>query len=104
MLTEEEEKFMIYWEANRLRRKKVFTQLAVGLPMAVLLVVAIFVNFFAGWYKRADAMLHSQGSMILVLVVAAILIVIFITVFSARHKWEMYEQRYLELQAKRDQR
>jgi len=48
-------------------------------------------------------MLHSQGSLILVLVVAAILIVIFVTVFSVRHKWEMYEQRYLELQAKRNQ-
>ncbi|HTD93442.1 MAG TPA: magnesium transporter [Chitinophagaceae bacterium] len=103
MLTEEEEKFMIYWEANRLRRKKVFKQLAVGLPLGVILVVAIFVNFFSGWYKRADMMLHSQGSMILVLVVAAILIVIFVTVFSVRHKWEMYEQRYLELQAKRNQ-
>lgn len=104
MLTEEEEEFIVYWEANRLQRKKIFKQLAVGLPLAVLIVVAIFVNFFSGWYKRADMMLHSQGSLVLVLVVAAILIVIFVTVFSARHKWDMYEQRYLELLARKNER
>jgi hypothetical protein len=31
-----------------------------------------------------------------------LLIVIFIVIFSARHRWDMNEQRYRELQAKRE--
>ena len=103
MLTDEETQFMVYWEANRLRRKRGFRQLAVGLPLASLLAIAIFVNFFSGWYKRADMEMRSNSSLILVVVFAAILIVVFTTVFSIRHKWDMHEQRYRELLAKKEQ-
>lgn len=106
MLTADEQKFIEYWEANRLRRKKVTRQLAVGLPLGVVLVVAILINFFSGWYKKADMELRgqSQGSqltLLVVLVVAVLLIVAFIVVFSVRHKWDLYEQHYRELIAKR---
>ena len=103
MLTEEEKEFVEYWEANRLRQKKVSRQLSLGLPLSSLLVVAIFINFFSGWYKRADMEIRSTDpSLILVLVVAGILIVVFTTVFSVRHKWDMNEQHYNELLAKKD--
>lgn len=103
MLTEEEKKFMASWETERLRKKKLLRQLSVGLPLSVVLVVAIFVNFFSGWYKRADMEIRSNNSsQILVLVIAALLIVVFTTVFSVRHKWDLNEQRYQELQAKKD--
>jgi NADH:ubiquinone oxidoreductase subunit 6 (subunit J) len=95
---------MKYWEANRLRRKRGFRQLAVGLPLAVVLAVAIFVNFFSGllWYEKADTELRSQpyqsqGTLILVVIIALLLIVVFVTIFSMRHKWEIHEQRYQEL-------
>lgn len=97
MLTPEEKNFIPDWEINRLRKKKLTRQLAVGLPSAVLLVIAIFVNFFSGWYKRADMEIRSSGSLIVVLVVAALLIVVFTTVFSVKHKWDLNEQRYREL-------
>ncbi|MEI9810483.1 MAG: hypothetical protein WDO16_22880 [Bacteroidota bacterium] len=108
MLTEEEERFIGYWEANRLRRKRGFRQLAVGLPLAVLIMAALFINFFSGWYKRADMILRSQSqsvqaSLVLVIVIAALLIVVFTTVFSIRHKWDQHEQRYRELLAKKEQ-
>lgn len=113
MLTEEEKGFLEYWEANRLKRKRFFKQLAIGLPFGVLLVIAIFFSFFSGWHKQADIELRSQlrsqsalqpdySTVILVLVVAALLIVVFTAVFSARHKWEMNEQRYRELLAKKE--
>ena len=102
MLTEDEEKFVVYWENNRFRRKKLVKQLAVGLPIAVAIVVAIFVNFFSGWYKRADMMIRSQSSLVLVLIIAALLIVIFISVFSAKHQWDLNEQRYREFLAKKE--
>lgn len=102
MITSEEERFIRYWEANRLVKKKVLKQLYLGLPFAALLVIAIFVNFFSGWYKRADMEIRSDSSIIPVLVIAAILIVVFTTVFSVRHKWEMNEQHYRELLAKKE--
>lgn len=98
MLTKEESDFITYWEENRLPKKKILRQLSVGLPMAVILIVAIFVNFFSGWFKKADMALHREkSSLIIVLIVAALLIVIFIVIFSARHRWDLNEQTYREL-------
>jgi hypothetical protein len=107
MLTPEEEQFLEYWEANRLRRKKVFKQLALGLPLAALLVITIFINFFSNWYKKAEmvrneAVQKDNSSLILVLIVAAVLIVIFVTIFSVRHNWDKHEQRYRELLARKN--
>jgi hypothetical protein len=102
MITSEEEKFLKYWEQNRLSKKKVWRQLAIGLPFGTILVIAICVNFFSGWYKQADLMLHADPSLVLVIVIAIILIVIFIIIFSARHKWEMNEQQYRELLSRRE--
>jgi membrane protein YdbS with pleckstrin-like domain len=102
MLSPREEGFIEYWEQNRLKKKKVFRQLSLGLPLGVLLVSAIFVNFFSGWYGRAMMALKSEeASLILVLLGAAILIVVFVVVFSIRHKWEMNEQYYRELLARK---
>ena len=107
MLSKEEMDFIKYWEANRLRRKKVFRQLALGLPLATVLVAAIFVNFFSGWYKRAEMERNQQlqkydASLLLILIIAALIIVVFITIFSVRFKWDRHEQRYRELLARRD--
>jgi uncharacterized membrane protein len=104
MLTPDEEKFVEYWEANRLSRKKVLRQLYVGLPFASLMVIAIVVNFLSGWHKRADMEIRSNSSLVLVVVIAGILIVVFTTVFSVRHKWDMNEQLYRELLAKKVQK
>ena len=103
MLTEDEKKFIAYWEVNRLRRKKTFKQRAIGLPLGALIAIAIFINFFSGWYKRADMVIRSGSSLILVLVIAALLIVVFTVIFSARHHWDINEQRYREFLAKKDQ-
>jgi hypothetical protein len=108
MLTEEEKQFIVYWEANRLKNRKVTRQLSLGLPLAALLVITIFLNFFSGWYKKAVMVRNrvqqeNESSLILVLLGAAILIVVFVTIFSVRHKWEKHEQRYLELMARRDE-
>ncbi len=103
MLSAEENAFIEYWEENRLRRKKVWKQLAVGLPMAVAIVVSILVNIITRWHKEAErAMRREETSLIIVLVAACLLIVVFIVIFSARHRWDMNEQHYHELLSKRD--
>jgi membrane protein YdbS with pleckstrin-like domain len=98
MLTQEEKGFVEYWEHNRLRKKKVLRQLYAGLPLAVALIVSVFITTFSGWYKRADMELHNnEKSLIVVLFIAAVLIAAFIVIFSARHRWDINEQRYREL-------
>lgn len=98
MLTSEENKFIEYWEESRLEKKKILRHLSVGLPMAVVLIIAIFINFFSGWFKKADMVLHRESSsLIIILIVAALLIVVFIVIFSARHRWDMNEQTYRQL-------
>lgn len=80
MLTKHETDFISYWE-NRLV-KKVLRQIYVGLPLAVILVVAIFANLLSGWYGRAQmVMFRENASLIVILLVAALSIVVFIVIF-----------------------
>ncbi|MES1223094.1 MAG: hypothetical protein ABUT20_46805 [Bacteroidota bacterium] len=97
MLTDQEKEFIFWWEQNRLRRKKVYRQLAVGLPFGVFLAAATGINYFSGWYTRANMQIGVSSSGVMVILVGLLLIVVFIVVFSARHKWEMNEQHYREL-------
>jgi len=100
MLTKQEQDFIDYWEKNRERRKKVFKQLSIGLPLGTLIVAMILITSLSGWYRRAMMEINVNSSMVIVLLVASLLIVAFIVVFSVRHRWEMDEQKYQELKAR----
>ncbi len=100
MLSKQDQDFLRYWEANRLKKKKFLRQFSVGLPLSVLIVAVLFVNILSGWYKRADMVIRSNSSVIIVVIIAAIGIAVFMTIFSSKHKWEQNEQRYQELISK----
>jgi uncharacterized BrkB/YihY/UPF0761 family membrane protein len=108
VLTPEEEKFLEYWEHNRLKKRKITKQLSIGLPIGVLLVIGIFASVFVRWDKHADVQMREEmqytvgPTLILVFIIAALLIVGFIVIFSARHNWDLNEQRYKELSARLD--
>jgi hypothetical protein len=104
MLTEEETRFIQYWEHNRLRKKKLLWKLAAGLPLGAAIAILTFINYFSGWYTRAVMQINVSHSGTLVVLIALIGIVIFMVVFSSRHKWEMNEQRYRELLGREKQR
>ena len=101
-MTREETDFIRYWEANRLRRKKVSRQLLVGIPAGLLITVPIVINLASGWYKRATMEANSSDFNPLVLIVALLIIVAFSAIFWQSHQWDQYEQRYLELMVQRD--
>ncbi|MBC7875018.1 MAG: hypothetical protein H7Y01_13530 [Ferruginibacter sp.] len=101
MLTNEEKSFIEYWELNRLRKKKAWRQLSVGLPLGAALGGAILVNLYSGWNPGGSFLVHNSGRFFMVLI-AILLIVIFIIIFSARHRWDMNEQHYKELMVKKD--
>lgn len=81
-------------------------QWLVGLPIGLLFGVPIFINFFSGWYKRANMIRNSQISNSnfnpLVLIIAILLIISFVAVFSKRHNWDRNEQKYQELKIKEE--
>jgi hypothetical protein len=98
MLDQEEKDFCAYWEQHRTEKRKWVRQLSVGLPLGVAIVVGIFINLLSGWYGRAQMILFSEhSSLVAVLLLASIGIVLFMVIISARHRWEMNEQRYQEL-------
>jgi len=97
MLTQEEQDFLKYWAQQRLRKKKTLKQFSIGLPMGVMIVLALFINLLVGWHKKAAVVMQSHGSVIITVLVAAVGIVVFMTIFSRYHQWDMYEQRYQEL-------
>ena len=101
MLNAEDEAFIVYWKNNREKQKRTFRQFLLGIPVALLFVVPICLNFFSGWYKRAAMMSHTESFNPGVLLLALILIVVFIAIFSRRFRWEQYEQRYKELLARK---
>jgi hypothetical protein len=100
MLTKEETDFIAYWEVNRLKQKKFVKYLQFGLPPGVIIGIAIFINVFSGWDKRAFMVLNADPSLILVLLVAVIAIIVFIAIFTVRYRWDMNEQHYQELLAR----
>jgi hypothetical protein len=101
MLSVEEEAFIEYWKANREKQKRTFRQFLLGIPLALLFVIPIVINFFSGWYKRAAMMANTSDFNPGVLLVALIIIVVFIAIFSRKFRWEQNEQRYIELLARK---
>ena len=101
MLSEEEEAFIKYWAANRDKQKRTFRQFLLGIPLALLFAVLILLNFFSGWYKRAAMISSTSEFNPGILLLALVLIVVFVAIFSRKFKWEQYEQRYIELLAKK---
>lgn len=105
MLTDEEKRFVQYWKDNRNRQRKFLKQLALGLPAGVLFAAAVFINFISGWDKKATEVFRSYPSvksLILVLLLAILGIVIFVSVFSVKVTWDRNEQRYRELLSRSD--
>ena len=102
MLTPEQEKFIAYWQEQRQRKKQFLRKFSIGLPILSILAVAFFINFLSGWYTKADEELHQHSSMVLVILIAVIAIVVFVSIFAARHKWEQNEADYQSLLKKKN--
>ncbi len=99
MLSEQDKSFMQYWENYRERDKKTFYQLLIGLPVGLLFAIPILLNYMSGWYTRATMVGNTQFNPA-VLIVAIMIIAVFFALFNKKHRWEMNEQRWLELKAR----
>lgn len=98
MLTDEEKSFLIYWEKNREKDKKIFTKFLYGSPWGLIFALPILVAvIFNGWYKN---MVYISPTLITLIIVAVIGIAVFYTLFSMQFKWDRNEQIYKELKYK----
>lgn len=99
MITEQEKKFIAFWEANRIRQQRLSYQLLFGIPWGLALGTGVVLIFSSGWYERANMVAHTQSSP-LVLIVAILIIAVICGWLYKKFQWEQREQFYLELKAK----
>jgi hypothetical protein len=98
MLTDDEKSFIIYWEKNREKDKKIFTKFLYGSPWGLIFALPILLAvIFNGWYKN---MVYISPTLITLIIVAVIGIAVFYTLFSMQFKWDRNEQIYKELKYK----
>ncbi len=100
MLTEQEKKFLTYWEQNRVTQKKVLWMLLTGLPAGLLFALPILLAvLFHDWYKN---MIYISNSELLLISIGVICVAVFFAIFRGKFKWEYNEQQYKELKFKED--
>jgi hypothetical protein len=98
MLTDDEKSFIIYWEKNREKDKKIFTKFLYGSPWGLIFALPILVAvIFHDWYKN---MVYISPTLITLIIVGVIAIAVFYTLFSMQFKWDRNEQIYKELKYK----
>ena len=98
MITEQEKLFLEFWEKNRDKQKKLFHQLAFGLPLGLVFAFPILLSvLFRSWYKN---MIYISGSQITVILITVLGIAVFFALIRMKFKWENNEQLYKELKFK----
>lgn len=98
MITDQEQLFINYWEANRNKQKKIFYQLAWGLPIGLVFAFPVLLSvLFHDWYK---SMIYISASQVTIILITVLGIAVFFALFRMKFKWEENEQRYKELKFK----
>jgi predicted branched-subunit amino acid permease len=101
MLSQEEQAFIAYWEANRLHLQKFSTRIKGGLPLglrfALPIVVISIIARMTDFHKRN---LKITVGTIIAVALAVMVIAIFYSVFSKSHQWDINEQYYRQLKSK----
>lgn len=98
MLSSEEQVFLAFWTKNREQQKTSRRPFFIGLSGGFALGISLLLALQTGWYPRATMEANSKLSSV-VLVLAILLISLFVAFFYRKFRWEMQEQRYLELLA-----
>ncbi len=105
MLTDKEEAFVKYWEANRERQGKLSYQLSTGLPLALffgftywgIMELLVYLNYF----PRAGMKYNSISTYGNTIITAIVIFGVFFSVFSKKFKWEKREEMYKEFVARK---
>lgn len=103
MISEQETKFVQYWEQNRERENTFKRKLTGGLPMALIFSLPIVLSvvvvrlFLPEWYTKIS---ETTPGTFITIIFAMIVVALFYSFFRMQYKWEMNEQLYRELKEK----
>ncbi len=98
MVPNDNEGFLAYWSENREKEKTSPRPFIIGLSSGFAIGVCVILLMESGWYERANMEANSRLNY-LVLVLAIMGISFFMAFIYRKFRWEMQEQRYLELMA-----
>ena len=103
MLTDDESRFLTFWEKNKELHSTISSKLLRGLPMAclfglpILLLIACVYLFLPEWYIKIS---KTSPATFLVVTIAVFIAIFFYAFIRMHFKWEMNEQLYKELKFK----
>ncbi len=103
MLNSEELTFLDDWSKNRDQQKTSMRPFLIGLSAGFVLGISLLIGLSSGWYERASMEANSKMSAI-VFLIAIMAISLFMAFLYRKFKWEMQEQRYAELLAKKNKK
>lgn len=101
MLTRGDENFLAHWAENREKERTSKRPFLVGLSGGFAIGAAVLILLSSGWYERANMEANSKMSSV-VFMLAILVTSLFLAYFYRKFRWEMQEQRYLELKARRN--
>ena len=103
MLTDDETRFLQFWEKNKELHSTFSSKLLRGLPMAfvfglpILLLILCVYLFLPEWYTKIS---KTSSSTFVIVVIAVLIAIVFYAFIRMHFKWEMNDQQYKELKAK----
>jgi len=102
MLTEKEEKFLVYWAANRDRLGSLKYQITTGLPLALLLGflywAIIKLLFYFHLFGKAEMSFNADsGSLNIIIILGIIIFGLFFSVYSKKFNWDNNDGFYQSL-------
>lgn len=100
MLYKEDEDFVRYWGKNREKQKTSIRPFLVGMSSGFVIGILILITLSSGWYERAE-MVANAGLSSVIFLLAILLLSFFMAFFYRKFRWEMQEQRFQELMAKK---
>ena len=104
MLSARETAFIEYWKSVRESEATFSRKLLGGLPLAMVFGMPIIISvlvvylYFPDWYAKLSGTSH--GSFVAILL-AVFVVILFFSYFRMQFKWEMNEQLYRELLARK---
>ncbi len=97
----DDEEFLLFWSKNSKKQKSSTRAFLLGLSSGIAIGVLVIIVIFSGWYQRATMVANSKMS-ITVLFLAITGISIFLAFIYQKFRWEMQDQRYQEIMAKKN--
>lgn len=97
----DDDEFLLFWIKNSKKQKSSTRAFLLGLSSGIAIGVLVIIVIFSGWYQRATMVANSRMS-ITVLFLAITGISVFLAFIYQNFRWEMQDQRYQEIMAKKN--